>query len=222
MRSSLQLPVIPAVMGLFCLVVLAALPARADTSDEAVQAMSRDNPALIRAAIADMFGTRPRSREAAEVPELQRKIDLAALDAMPTARGGEDQDCLAQAIYFESRGEPLDGQVAVAEVVLNRVDDRRFPKSVCGVTRQGAGSGRGCQFSYACDGRPDVMKNGEARVRSEKLAAVMLGGHPRTVTDGATYFHTRGVRPGWAGRMTRTVSIGHHYFYRAATRVASE
>ena len=65
------------------------------------------------------------------------------------------------------------------------------------------------------------MKSTAARLRAEKLAAIMLDGHPRTVTDGATYFHTRSVRPGWAGRMTRTASIGHHYFYRAATQVAS-
>jgi spore germination cell wall hydrolase CwlJ-like protein len=65
------------------------------------------------------------------------------------------------------------------------------------------------------------MKSTEARRRAEKLAALMLAGHPRTKTDGATYFHTRAVRPGWAHRMTRTATIGHHYFYRASTQVAS-
>ncbi len=149
------------------------------------------------------------------------KLDFATLDALPRVTGGgADQECLAQAIYFESRGEPLDGQIAVAEVVLNRVGDHSFPKTVCGVTRQGAGSGRGCQFSYVCDGNSDTMKSAGARERSEKLAALMLAGRPRTVTDGAIYFHTRAIRPSWSRRMARTTTIGHHIFYRAPTQVA--
>ncbi len=148
-----------------------------------------------------------------------RPLDLAAIDALPLAQGGAQWQCLAEAIYFESRGEPLAGQIAVAEVVLNRVDDRRYPKTVCGVTRQGS-NGRGCQFSYACDGRSDTMVSRVSRERSEKIATLMLAGRARTVTDGATHFHAAFVRPDWAGRMTRTAKIGHHSFYRSATRVA--
>ncbi len=148
-----------------------------------------------------------------------RPLDLAAIDALPRVQGGADWQCLAEAIYFESRGEPLAGQIAVAEVVLNRVDDRRYPRTVCGVTRQGS-SGRGCQFSYACDGRSDAMTSRVSRERSEKIATLMIAGRPRTVTDGATHFHAHFVRPGWAGKMTRTAKIGHHSFYRSGTRVA--
>ena len=148
------------------------------------------------------------------------KIDAASLDAMPQAGGDAEWQCLAEAIYFESRGEPIAGQIAVAEVVLNRVDDHNFPGTVCGVTRQGAGSGRGCQFSYACDGNSDVMKSQVSRERSQKLARLMLDGRARTVTDGATYFHTRAVSPGWSRKFSRTTAIGHHVFYRPATRVA--
>ncbi len=155
-------------------------------------------------------------------PALPAKLDLDAVDTLPPAAGADAQaQCLAQAIYFESRGEPLAGQIAVAEVVLNRVDDRHFPSTVCGVTRQGVGSGRGCQFSYACDGNSDAMKSALARERCEKLAQLMLAGRPRTVTKGATYFHTRSIRPDWSRRMTRTAEIGHHMFYRSGgTRVA--
>ena len=221
MNVSLRLPALSAACGLL-LLAIGASGARADSGTETItHQMSRDNPALLRAAISDMFRVRPMARDEAAlaVPE---KLDLASLDEMPAVSGGGDaQRCLAEAIYFESRGEPFEGQVAVAEVVLNRVDDRQFPQTVCGVTNQGAGSGRGCQFSYACDGHPDVMKSAGPRSRAEKLAAVMLGGQPRSVTDGATYFHTRSVRPSWAGRMTRTTAIGHHLFYRPATRVAS-
>jgi Cell Wall Hydrolase len=142
------------------------------------------------------------------------ELDLATLDALPSASGGAEWQCLAQAIYFESRGEPLEGQVAVAEVVLNRAEDRNFPPTVCGVTHQD------CQFSYVCDGRSDTMKSGVARERSEKLASLMLAGRERSLTDGALYFHTRSVRPDWSRRFARTTTIGHHMFYRPATRVA--
>jgi spore germination cell wall hydrolase CwlJ-like protein len=223
MKLFVRLPALSAACALLLLAVTTPGSAHADTQSDAAitRAMSRDNPALLRATISNMFGLRPRAREEAAAAAMSEKIDDAALDAMPRASGGDDWRCLAEAIYFESRGEPLAGQIAVAEVVLNRVDDRRFPKTVCGVTNQGAGSGRGCQFSYACDGRSDVMKSAAARIRSEKLATLMLAGRPRTVTDGATYFHTRAVRPSWARKMARTAAIGHHYFYRPATQLAS-
>lgn len=143
------------------------------------------------------------------------KLDLATLDALPPAKGDAEWQCLAEAIYFESRGEPLAGQIAVAEVVLNRRDSRTsFPHTVCGVTKQ-----RG-QFSYTFDGHSDTMKSNLARSRSEKLASLMLAGHERSLTDGALYFHARSVRPGWSRRFTRTTTIGHHMFYRPATEVA--
>ncbi len=142
------------------------------------------------------------------------RLDIGTLDALPPAQGNAEWQCLAQAIYFESRGEPLDGQIAVAEVVLNRRDSRSFPGTVCGVTHQG------CQFSYMCDGNSDTMKSAVSRQRSEKLASLMLAGRPRSLTDGALYFHTRSIRPDWSRRFARTTTIGHHMFYRPATRVA--
>lgn len=153
-------------------------------------------------------------------PVATRTLDLRALDALPAAAGDGQWLCLTQAIYFEARGEPLAGQVAVAEVVLNRVDDRRYPKSVCAVTNQGVGKGRVCQFSYACDGRPEVMTSRAARERAGKLAALMLAGRSRSVTGGATHFHAAYVRPYWAGRLTRTAVIGQHLFYRWDVRTA--
>ncbi len=149
-----------------------------------------------------------------------RRISLSMVDSLPLPERGEEWRCLAEAIYFESRGEPLSGQVAVAEVVLNRVDDRRYPGSICGVTRQGVGSGRACQFSYACDGRPEDMTSPLARERAKKLAALMIDRADRTVTGGATHFHATYVRPGWARRMTRTAAIGAHVFYRTGDAVA--
>lgn len=168
-------------------------------------------------------GTRsvdPGSATKLAAASTQRSLDVAALDALPGISGNADWRCLSEAIYFESRGEPLAGQVAVAEVVLNRVDDPRYPKTVCGVTHQGVGRGRGCQFSYACDGRADAMNSPLSRQRAEKLAALMLAGRPRTVTNGATSFHATRIRPDWVHRMTRTATIGHHAFYRNGTLLA--
>lgn len=161
----------------------------------------------------------PTARPAAAVPA--GRLDFATLDAMPAVSGDAQFQCLAQAVYFESRGEPLSGQIAVAEVVLNRVDSSSYPRSICGVTKQGAGSGRGCQFSYACDGRPDVMTSSVSKARSEKIARMLIDGRPRSVTSGATHFHATYVRPDWSRKFARTAAIGNHVFYRQSTRVAS-
>jgi Cell Wall Hydrolase len=134
------------------------------------------------------------------------------LAAQPAPKGDAAWECLSKAVYFEARGESIKGQFAVAEVVLNRVDSGRFAGSVCGVVNQRGGGA--CQFSYVCDGRADRMKDAQARDIAERIAYVMLNGAPRMLTEGATYFHTNGVRPGWSRRFERTAAIGDHLFYR--------
>lgn len=126
--------------------------------------------------------------------------------------GADSLACLAEALYFEARGEGRNGQRAVAEVILNRVDSGAFPNSVCGVIYQ-----RG-QFSYKKGRR---MSNAAAAARARQIAADALAGAPRTLTDGATYFHTTAVRPSWSRRFTQTTRIGSHIFYRQGRRVAS-
>lgn len=150
-----------------------------------------------------------RKRDAAPVVI---KYDEEWLDAQPQASGDAQWQCLRTALYFESRGETLRGQFAVAEVILNRVDSGRYPATVCGVVEQG-GNG-GCQFSYTCDGRADQMRDGLAMDRAGKIARIMMDGAPRALTLGATHFHTRAVRPGWAHRFPQTAAIGAHLFYR--------
>ena len=143
----------------------------------------------------------------------------AWVQSQPKASGDAEFKCLAQAIYFEARGETLKGQAAVGEVVLNRVDSPKFPNSVCAVVHQG--NRNGCQFSWTCDGRADRIGSGEAWERSTKIARALLDGAPRQLTAGATYFHTPSVRPVWAKRFTKTARIGAHIFYRAPLRTAS-
>lgn len=155
----------------------------------------------------------PSAAPAAEpaVPVLIR-YEESFVAKQPAPQGDGQWQCLQQALYFEARGESLRGQFAVAEVILNRVDSRDYPNSVCGVVRQGGSNG--CQFSYVCDGNSDVMRDREAAERAGRIARIMLNGAPRGLTAGATHFHTRAVNPNWARQFPRTASIGAHLFYR--------
>jgi len=139
----------------------------------------------------------------------------ATLARTSTARGGRQWKCLSEALYFEARGESVKGQFAVAEVILNRVDSPKFPNSVCGVVRQGTGNGRyNCQFTYNCDGKAEVMTDRSASREVGKVARIMLDGEPRTLTSGATYYHSIAVNPKWSRTFQQTARIGVHKFYR--------
>ncbi len=153
-----------------------------------------------------------RARKGKTADLVLLRYDAAWLATQPAPKGDAEWQCLTQALYFEARGESLKGQFAVAEVILNRKDSPRFPGSVCGVVNQAGGGG--CQFSYVCDGRRDVMRERGAVDLAGRIARVMLDGAPRALTEGATYFHSKGVRPGWAHRFPRTAAIGAHMFYR--------
>ena len=144
--------------------------------------------------------------------------DQAWLSALPQPKQDAQFTCLATALYFEARGESIKGQVAVAEVILNRVDLPSYPGTVCGVVQQ-AGSG-GCQFSYVCDGVSDRSREPAAWDRAARIAGAMLGGAPRSLTQGATHFHTPAVRPSWSRRFAHTATIGSHIFYRQPVRTA--
>jgi hypothetical protein len=143
------------------------------------------------------------------------------LASLPRASGGSEWECLAEALYFEARGETARGLFAVAEVILNRVDSRDFPDSVCSVVNQGTGRLYACQFTYTCDGNSEVINEPRAYVRVGKVARLMLDGAERPLTEGATYYHTTAVNPSWARRFERTAQYGVHLFYRANTRTAS-
>ena len=110
---------------------------------------------------------------------------------------------------------------AVAEVILNRVDDARYPDTVCDVVNQGTGERFRCQFTYTCDGRPENIGDAQAYDRVAKVARLMMDGEERRLTDGATHYHTKSVRPKWAKVFPRTTTIGYHHFYREPSRIAS-
>ena len=135
------------------------------------------------------------------------------LVAIPAHKGSKQWACLAEALYFEARGEEIKGQFAVAEVILNRVDSAAFPSSPCGVVHQGTGRRFACQFTYDCDGRAEIIRDKKAYVQVGKVAQLMLEGAPRRLTKGALYYHTKSVNPRWAKSFFKTATIGRHYFY---------
>jgi hypothetical protein len=123
-------------------------------------------------------------------------------------------DCLTAAVYYEARSEPVDGQRAVAQVVLNRVRHPAFPKSVCGVVYQGSNRTTGCQFTFTCDGSLARGREPAAWARSRKIAAAALAGYVYAPVGLATHFHTTAIHPWWADSMARAVTVGAHIFYR--------
>ena len=124
-----------------------------------------------------------------------------------------DLECLAQAVYYEARGEVADGQAAVAQVVLNRVRHPAFPKSICAVVFQGARTS-GCQFSFACDGASHHPVDSLAWRRSEKVAQKALDGAVASDVGNATHFHVAGMSAGWSSSLMKVAQIGSHIFYR--------
>ncbi|TNJ41979.1 cell wall hydrolase [Phaeobacter sp. B1627] len=142
------------------------------------------------------------------------KFTRAFLDSRPEASGGSEFECLAEALYFEARGETVKGQFAVAEVILNRVKSAQFPDTVCGVINQGTGRRYQCQFTYTCDGHEEVIREPNAFERVAKVARLILDGVNPKLTQGATYYHTTAVKPRWSRSFTNTARIGVHLFYR--------
>jgi spore germination cell wall hydrolase CwlJ-like protein len=140
----------------------------------------------------------------------------------PAERLGLDEEgrnkseiCLAEAIYFEARGEAVRGQMAVAQVVLNRVFSGKYPNTVCGVVYQNSHRHLACQFTFACDGIPDVVREPDMWERAQTIAAEMLDGKLWLPEVGkATHYHAYWVRPGWVREMTKMHKLGVHTFYR--------
>jgi spore germination cell wall hydrolase CwlJ-like protein len=125
------------------------------------------------------------------------------------------EKCLANAVYFEARAEPVRGQIAVAQVVMNRVFSGYYPNDVCGVVYQNANRRFACQFTFACDGIPDVVNEPEAWVRAKQIASETLDGKLWLPEIGkATHYHAYWVRPSWVHEMIKLNKIGVHTFYR--------
>jgi spore germination cell wall hydrolase CwlJ-like protein len=127
----------------------------------------------------------------------------------------KSEKCLAEAVYFEARGEAVRGQIAVAQVVLNRAFSGYYPTTVCGVVYQNKYRHYACQFTFACDRYPDVIREPDMWERAKKIAKAMLDGLLWLPEVGkSTHYHAYWVRPSWVGEMKKMYKFGVHTFYR--------
>lgn len=129
--------------------------------------------------------------------------------------------CMAVAIYFEARGEPLIGQIAVGQVIVNRVHAPEYPDDVCSVVYEAeyypwqpdVPVRNRCQFSFFCDGKSDVPSNMAAFDLAVRVSDAVLGGRADDFVHGATHYHSVGSSPYWADSKQRVASVSRHVFY---------
>jgi spore germination cell wall hydrolase CwlJ-like protein len=156
--------------------------------------------------------TESAAAAAAEDADTDEQAEFASLDAAVAAQQApaavdEELACLAGAIYFESKGEPLSGQLAVADVIINRTKSGRFPDTICGVVTQPG------QFSFVRGGQmPHIDTNRKSYRTALAVAQVALADAWHDPAPDALYFHAKRVRPGWG--KAKVAAIGHHVFYR--------
>ncbi|SOC83326.1 Cell wall hydrolase CwlJ, involved in spore germination [Ensifer adhaerens] len=150
------------------------------------------------------------------VPEIGPKDHPWAATPLPAiVFTAEEQDCLTRGIYFEARGEEVKGQAAVAQVILNRVRNPAYPKTICGVVYQNEDWKNRCQFSFACDNFLDRILNRDSwKIAKDVAMAVTAGKIWLPEVGSATHYHATYVHPAWARTMIRVARIGDHIFYR--------
>ncbi|MBZ6377640.1 hypothetical protein B5C34_03895 [Pacificimonas flava] len=207
---------VAAAMAALGLMAAADLPTDIQTTPDLQAAGAVD------AAIDATAGLEPELAVAAEAVEYEAPIFVESSETDVTLGtlvdnivdyGGveldEEMRCLASAVYNEARGEPLEGQLAVAQVVLNRAEDSRWPDTICGVVYQRY------QFSFTFDGKPD-FPNSERPTwqRAKAVAIVAATENWDDVTEKAVYYHADYVSPKWRTAFRQTANIGRHIFYR--------
>ena len=162
---------------------------------------------------------RPRTALGAGLAVSLAAASIVVLWPAPRLDLSASLDCLALNIYHEARGEPLEGKIAIAQVVMNRVGDPYFPAEVCDVVKQGGERPRDrCQFSWWCDGLSDRPDDAGAWEDSKGLAGQILAGGLDDPTQGALWYHADYVTPAWQMDMVRQGKIGRHIFYVRRSR----
>lgn len=191
-------------------------PDAANEAAEAMLAAYAPDASVVGQDMFDALFQTPRERPPAPVVAVNPGDHWwAALPLPSSVYSAKEQRCLAEAIYFEARGEPYDGQVAVAQVVLNRVRNPAYPDTTCDVVYQNENVRNACQFSFACDGIKDVVHPGAAWNRAVQVATdVSTGGVSLAEIGTATHYHATYVRPNWAGVFKKKAKIGRHVFYQ--------
>jgi spore germination cell wall hydrolase CwlJ-like protein len=179
-------------------------------------------PAVARAAT--FASTTPTARTWAPVAVAAAPVSLPPavmagaprfLDLVDPAHLARERRCLEQAVYFEARSEPEEGQAAVAQVVLNRVRSDLYPNTICGVVFQNSHRHLACQFTFTCEGKSLRITEPAAWERARRIAAAVLEGETYLASvGGATHYHADYVRPRWASRLRHADTIGRHIFYQ--------
>ena len=187
------------------------------------EARSEMPPQLAKLATADPTAIKPLTPEQAVhennlVPALKGAVTPALPFLLPASAGPlslrSAVDCMTAAVYYESAGQPLEGQRAVAQVVLNRLRHPAFPKSVCGVVFQGADRTTGCQFTFTCDGSLARRPSTTAWDTARNIAQAALAGRVEPSVGTSTHYHTIFVVPYWASSLQKITTLGAHIFYR--------
>jgi len=192
---------------------------RPSTTDQAASALmaayAPDSSVVSQDMFAALF-TVPADKPKPPAPVLRPGDHWWAVNPLPaSAYSAKEQRCLAEAVYFEARGEPYNGQVGVAQVVLNRVKNPAYPASICDVVYQNQSAYNQCQFSFACDGIKDVVHEGFAWRRAKSVAHDITYGLVWLDSVGtSTHYHATYVRPNWASVFTKKAKIGRHVFYQ--------
>ena len=200
--------------------VLASIASPAPPAPKRSVAVAEDGAALFRTRLRAFAPLEAALRRAFAEPRLILARAQSPAAPLRVHAGATPQACLAQAVYYEARGEPEAGQAAVAQVVMNRTRSGHHPSSVCGVVFEGA-SHAGCQFSFACDPRLGGRRpESVSWRRAEQIAANTLAGQESEGLRDAVNYHADYVRPGWAGRLQRAAAIGRHIFYAAIPAAA--
>ena len=162
--------------------------------------------------------------ETADVERFQDTRSLRALSNIRiehlrwSANRASEHQCLSEAIYYEARSESRSGQLAVADVVKNRVKSKHYPNTICGVVYQNADRPFACQFSFACDGSMDREPQGVAWQNSQDMAQISLMGYVPDLTENSTHYHTIEVDPDWAKTLEFKTQVGFHVFYHPSWR----
>lgn len=156
------------------------------------------------------------TKENADRPFVSRPDTAAARFVLRADAADRERavTCLAQAAYYEASGEGVDGERAVAQIVLNRLHHPGFPSTVCGVVYQGGDRTTGCQFSFVCDGSMQRVPAPALWTRSREIAEQALAGKVFAPVGHATHYHSDYVLPYWADSLDKSVQLGHHIFYR--------
>jgi spore germination cell wall hydrolase CwlJ-like protein len=215
----------------FMLAQSSVMPAPSLTSQQAVMGNPMPMPSAISAPAAVEIPAPAQEKTAtpAQVPTLEpakANVEIKPPPPPPPPTPAEllgltgkvrakAERCLANAIYFEARGEPVRGQIAVAQVVMNRVFSPYYPKDVCSVVYQNAHQHLACQFTFACDGKRKAINERGAWARAQRIARQTLDGKVWVAAVAkSTHYHAHWVRPVWVAEMKKMFRYGVHTFYR--------